>query len=359
MTTHYEERMQVDLDTIHRKLRKVSDLVENQVQNAVEALLTGTDDLAKQVVLGDRQVNRRIKQVDYLCHAFIVRHAPSAGHLRQASAALRFGVALERVGDYAGMISREVVQLGQPVPDAVSRDIELIAHQARHTLSEALRAFHESDLEIARQTYGLADQTDLTLDKVMTELVVMGDSRAHSVQSIFSLLRIVSLIKRVAEQSENICEQAIFQMTGETRHARVFRILFVDEHNNRSSQIAEAYARKAFPKSGVYHSAGWNCNGELDENLIDFMDRHGVDMRSAFTRRLRPVADEPEHFHVIVSFSPGIREHLGKLPYRTTLLEWDHGAGSGMDDETLEKLYKNVVVYVQDLMLTLAGPDAC
>ena len=45
MTTHYEERMQVDLDTIHRKLRKVSDLVENQVQNAVEALLTGTDDL--------------------------------------------------------------------------------------------------------------------------------------------------------------------------------------------------------------------------------------------------------------------------------------------------------------------------
>ena len=217
MTTHYEERMQVDLNTIHRKLRKVSDLVENQVQNAVEALLTGTDDLAKQVILGDRQVNRRIKQVDYLCHAFIVRHAPSASHLRQASAALRFGVALERVGDYAGMISREVVQLGQPVPNAVSRDIELIAHQARHTLSEALRAFHESDLEVARQTYGLADQTDLTLDKVMTELVVMGDSRAHSVQSIFSLLRIVSLIKRVAEQSENICEQAIFQMTGETR----------------------------------------------------------------------------------------------------------------------------------------------
>ena len=61
MTTHYEERMQVDLNTIHRKLHKVSDLVENQVQNAVEALLTGTDDLAKQVILGDRQVNRRIK----------------------------------------------------------------------------------------------------------------------------------------------------------------------------------------------------------------------------------------------------------------------------------------------------------
>ncbi len=88
------------------------------------------------------------------------------------------------------------------------------------------------------------------------------------------------------------------------------------------------------------------------------MDRHGVDMRPAAPTRLRPVAMEPEHFHVIVSFSPGVREHLGEIPYRTTLLEWDHGVGPGMDEATLEELYKELAVRVQDLMLTLAGPDA-
>ena len=40
MSTHYEERMEADLAEIKRKVRKVSDLVELQVQRAVEAFLT-------------------------------------------------------------------------------------------------------------------------------------------------------------------------------------------------------------------------------------------------------------------------------------------------------------------------------
>ena len=111
MSTHYEERMEADLSEIKRKVRKVSDLVELQVERAIDSLLTETVDLANEAVLGDRQVNRRIKELDYLCHSFIVRHAPSGGPLRYVSAVMRLSVALERIGDYAGMMGREVVRL--------------------------------------------------------------------------------------------------------------------------------------------------------------------------------------------------------------------------------------------------------
>jgi hypothetical protein len=40
MSTHYEERMEADLSEIKRKVRKVSDLVELQVERAIESLLT-------------------------------------------------------------------------------------------------------------------------------------------------------------------------------------------------------------------------------------------------------------------------------------------------------------------------------
>jgi phosphate transport system protein len=314
--------------------------------------------LANQVILGDRQVNRRIKELDNLCYAFIVRHAPSAGHLRFAAAVLRLDVALERVGDYASMIGREVVRLSGPPPGAVRRDVELISQQARHTLSQALQAFHHGDVGLARATQGLADQTDLTLETAIKELLAAGEKRELPLRDVFALQRIVNLIKRVAEQSENICEQAIFASTGETKPPKVFRILFVDEHNDRSSQIAEAYARKAFPESGVYESSGWNPTDALDPALIEFMDRRGVDIRPSVPTKLRPVADEPEHYNVIVSFSPGIRDHLGDIPYRTTLLEWRHGIEPGMAPATLEKLYQDLAGRVQDLMVTLAGPDA-
>ena len=96
MKAQYEERMQADLNEVRRKFQKVAALVEDQVRDTVQALIGWDKDLANKVILGDRQVNRRIKQIDYLCHAFIIRHAPSAGHLRFASAVLRLNVALER-----------------------------------------------------------------------------------------------------------------------------------------------------------------------------------------------------------------------------------------------------------------------
>src|SRR5688572_18179668 len=209
MSTHYEERMEKDLAEIKRKVRKVSDLVELQVQRAIEAFLTETVDLANEAVLGDRQVNRRIKDLDYLCHSFIVRHAPSAGHLRFVSAVLRLAVALERVGDYAGMMGREVVRLSGPPPDTIRRDIEMLGHQARHTLGQALRAFHHGDVALAKSSLGLADQTDFTLDTVIKELIAVGEKHERPLKDLFALQRIVNLIKRVAEQAENVCEQAI------------------------------------------------------------------------------------------------------------------------------------------------------
>jgi phosphate transport system protein len=358
MSTHYEERMETDLGEIKRKVRKVSDLVELQVQRAIEALLTGTVDFANQAILGDRQVNRRIKELDHLCHYFIVRHAPSAGHLRFVSAVLRLAVALERVGDYAGMMGREVVRLTAPPPGTIRRDIEMMGHQARHALSQALRAFHHGDAALAKTSLGQADQTDITLNTVIKELIETGEKRERSLRDLFALQRIVNLITRVAEQAENVAEQTIFATTGETRDRRVFRVLFVDERNDRSSQIAEAYARKAFPESGTYRSAGWSPAPAIDPKLIEFLDERGVDLRDAVPKKLQPVSTFPEHHHVIVSFSPGAREHLGELPYRTTLLEWSTGVGPGTDADTLEKLHQAVAVRVRDLMTTLAGPEA-
>lgn len=354
MSSHYEERMEADLREIRRKLRKVSDLVEDQVHNAVQALLTVDRALAARVVLGDRQVNRRIHEIDHLCHAFIVRHAPSAGHLRFASGVLRLDVALERIGDYADSIGRELSRLSGPPPGAVGRDIELIAQQARVTLSQALEAFHDGDVEAARRAAGMADQTDYTLETVVAELLRAAEKQKGPLRDIFGLLRIINLLKRVAEQSENISEQTIFVQTGEEPSPRVHRILFVDERNAAASQMAEAYARKAYPKSGRYESAGLQPDRNLDSGLVDFMDGRGVDVGRASPTAVTSLTDRPEHFHVVVLMEPGQRERLGHVPYRTTIVEWPLAA----DRSDFEALYQEVVVNVQDLMMTLAGPDA-
>ena len=238
MSQHYEERMEAERAEIDRKLRKVAGIVEKQMDNAVQALLHHDMALANTVILGDRQINRRIKELDYLCHAFIVRHAPSAGHLRFVSAVLRLDVALERVGDYASTIGREVAHLNQRPPDTVLRDIELISTQARRTFQQSLQAFHSRDVDLARETYGLADQTDFTLNAVLAALLDAGERREVPLADAYALLRIVNLIKRVADQSENVCEQTMFAVTGDTRDPKIFRLLFVGDKNDRGTLMA-------------------------------------------------------------------------------------------------------------------------
>jgi phosphate transport system protein len=355
--------MQTDLHEIREKVREVALLIENQVGDAVHSFLEDDRGLANDVILGDRRVNRRIRDIDHLVHAFIVRHAPSAGHLRYASAVLRLDVALERIGDYAGTIGREIVQLTAHPPERVSRDIELISHQSRRTLRQALVAFQESDAELANETYGMAGQTDSTLQKVFAELLEVGEGRELPLRDIFGLLRIINLLKRVAEQAENVCEQAIFASTGDTKDPKVFRILFLDERNDGVSQMAEAYAQKAFPESGSYASAGWGPVEELDPGLVDFMDGRGIDMRGKGPSQLRPIHEEPRHWHVVVGLHPGARDHIPSLPFRTLFLDWTpgidiEGLPEDLTEDQMDEMLKSVKLRVRDLMLTLRGSDA-
>lgn len=355
---HYEERMEADLAEIRRKIRRVSALVEDQMRGAVQALLGGDVDLANDVVLGDKQVNRRIEDIDALVHAFIIRHAPSAGHLRFASAVLRLDVSLERIGDYASTIGREVAQFTSEPPSSVKNDLEALGQQARQTLAQALASFHAEDAEEAKKTYGFERQLDHTLRAVMAELVDVGERRELPLRDVFGLLRVAVIIRRVAGQAANVAEQTTFWLTGERRDQRIFRILFVGSSNDRASQVAEAYARKAFPESATYASCGVDPAASLDPRLIEFMDSKGVDVRNSRATELKSVDDQARHYHVIVCLDPGVREAIQDVPFRTVVLDWSLDLPEGFSEEVLEEVYEEVVVRVQKLMITLAGPDA-
>ena len=361
--THYEERMQSDLDEIRDKVERLAKLIESQVGDAVHSLLETDRNLANDVVLGDRRVNRKIRDIDHMCHAFIVRHAPSAGHLRYVSAVLRLDVALERIGDYASTIGREIIQLSGRPSERIIRDLELISHQARRTLHQALVSFQNGDADLANETYGMASQTDSTLEKVFEELLAAGKGQEIPLRDVFALLRIINLLKRVAEQAENVCEQALFSVTGETKDPKSFRILFLDERNDGVSQMAEAYADKAFPESGSYQSAGWNPVDALDPGLVEFMDRNGFDMRANRPSLLRPIHEEPRHWHIVVGLHHEAREHIPFLPFRTLFLDWTNtvsvdGHPEDLTERQMDEALKSVKLGVRDLMLTLRGPDA-
>ena len=361
--SHYEERLERDLQEIRSRVRAVSDLVENQVRDAVQALLHSDVPLANQVILQDRIINRETRALDQLCHGFIIRHLPVAHHLRYVSTVLRMDVALERVGDYAVTVCRHSLRCSTPPSPSIARDIELIAQQARDSLGEALRSFNDEDVGLARKAMGLTRPVDTTHDKAFEDLVNAGETRDQPVRDLFAYIRAIYVLLRVSDQAENIAQETLFAVEGETKNPKVYRILFVDRANDCRSQIAEAYAQKAYPECGIFSSGGWEPADSLRPEVIPFFESHGLPHQDRVPCAVPDLMSEPKHFHVIIGLDEKAGEMIGEIPYKTVFLNWDLGPCpfSEADPDAMERfegIYREISTRMRDLMEILRGPDA-
>ena len=119
--SHYELRLQRDLDDIHARFGKIAAEVETAIADALRTVLTCDEDLAYRTILNDERINREVRELDRLCHKFVAVHLPSAGPLRRMSSVIRTNIQLERLGDYAVIICREAVQLSRPPEGSIAR----------------------------------------------------------------------------------------------------------------------------------------------------------------------------------------------------------------------------------------------
>lgn len=361
--THYEKRLEEDLSAIRERIKEIGGQVETALEKAVLATLQVDRDLASQVVMGDKPINREIRAIDKLCYGFIARHLPSAGHLRFVSSVLRLDVELERIGDYAVAIAREAVQLSTAPSGPVAGDIQLIADQAQHMLRQAMDSFNTQNPELARGTKGMASQVESTYQKVFRDLLREGDEGTRPIRDLFATLVIFNRIGRVADQAKNICEDTLFAVAGEIKSEKVYRILFLDERNDGLSQIAEAYARKAFPDSGKYASAGWAPAERLLPTAELFMDAKGLDGDALTPMKLDHTLEQLADYHVIIALGKGARSQIKDRPFHTVILQWDIEAiPDDLDAERSTALYEaafqELKQSTRDVMETLRGEGA-
>jgi len=361
--THYEERLEEDLAQIRAATARIAQAVQEALKESVHALLAGDAERAYGVVLGDHPINRAVRASDRRCHAFVARHLPSAGHLRFISSTLRLNVELERIGDYAVAIARESVQLSAPPGAAIARDIELIAERAHRVLGEALRSFLEGNPELARATKKSAYDVEQIYENVFNDLIAAGEQKERPLKDLFALLVVYNRIGRVADQAKNICEDTVFAVTGETKQPKVYKVLFVDAHNDCASQIAEAIGQKAFPGSGDYDSAAWDPADKLSPALLGFMERKGHTLERSVASSMATTVHELNDYHVVVSINGDVREHIEELPFATIFLRWDIGEcpeemGDEAGEKRLDEIYRELAGRIEDLMETLRGEDA-
>lgn len=358
--SHYERRLEKDLKQIRKSVKSLAKQVGTALKNAIDSLLSGDEDKAYSTVLGDTRINRVSRDIDRLCHAFIARHLPSAGHLRLISSVLRSNIALERIGDYAVTISRESQQLSRPPEGSVGRNLASLSREAQQVLNQAVDGFLKDSPEIARATISMLSNLEPSMDGVYDELLADGNNR--TAREMVALFVAFSLLKRVTDQAKNICEQTLFAVSGESKEQRPYRVLFLDRSSGALSRIAAAMAGKHYPDICNFVSAAKMDTKLPAKQIKKFMDEHGIDGTRIKITPLEGLEHDLPAFDVIISLQGPVRDYMAMVPFHASAFEWKIAAPleKGSDEEVnerLEEIYRDLMPKLEELITTIAGSD--
>jgi phosphate transport system protein len=355
--THLEASIQRDIERISGTVRRMAALTEDALRRAMAALLNNNRQLAYSVILRDQRIDELEKELDRLCLEFIVRQQPVAKTLRFAYAVIKLSSELERVGDYAESMARQILALGSADGAVPYQRFAEISDQAIPMLHEAVEAFVTQDPDRARAAMDAEEGVDRLRHQLSQDLVKLPASGELPVEALSPLLNIVNRLERVADQAKSICQEVLYMCTGEyLKHAgaEIIRVLFVDDDNSCLSQMAEAIGNSLDQSRLVFSSAGLHRK-PIAPDTRSFLGEKGLDVSGRIAKEVGQVP-HLDHYQIVVALSTSARRVLPQPPTKAVCLDWsmpDPSSVRGSAEQVraaYERAYGFLLDQVRDLV---------
>lgn len=324
MATHLEASLQRDIERIRNQVTEMGTLAEEALRDCVQAMTTGDRQRAYAVILRDQYIDEKEKEIDRLCLEFLIRQQPVGGPLRFAYSTIRINLELERVGDYAESIARQLLKLSKYAVEFPQAQFVELAQHSLQMLRDATASFVRQDAELARKTIELEDAVDLRRNRLIKDLANLYRENKLPFEALDPLNLITRRFERVADQARNICMEVLYMCTGEfSKHqgADAFRVLFVDDYDASRTKIAEAIGSSLKLSKFVFSSAGLDPR-PLASATDEFLKAKGHDTSHLVPRALHQLPGL-EHYHLIVALSPAVKKAFPRRPRNGVYLEWN------------------------------------
>ena len=352
--SHLEERLEADLKTIREFVWTLGNDVELAIRNAKKALLTQDEKLAYATVLGDQPINRNSRACDHMCHTFIARHLPGAGQLREMAATMRVNIILERIGDYAVTISRESLQLNKQLPHRFVMQIDALGDESLQILHDARSAFRDNNAEGAKALMHMANLIEHKMDAIYEDLFAADDGLAA--RTALTVFVVFNLLKRVADQAKNVCDQTVYAVRGVGKTPKVFNILFLHSDKADAAHLAVSVGRKFYPVSAKFSAAGRSTGGNISPALKEFLIANGLPEEQLESQGLVALQHDLTQYDIVVSLEGAVKSYLPKLPFHTSALEWPLPEPGSVGD--FPGLYRVLLDEISSLVSLLSGEQA-
>jgi phosphate transport system protein len=204
-----------ELAHVNADLIMMAQLVDKAITDATQALLTGDLALAQQVIGGDDSINDLNARIEDECFQITSTQAPVARKLRMVMSAVRMATSLERMGDLAVHIAKQV-RLRYPNP-AIPAELQVTFSQMGKAASKIVEKTGEV---IETHDAGLAEQISIyddELDRLHRELftTVLSDDWTHGVEAAIDVTLLSRFYERFGDHAVTVARRLVHIVTGE------------------------------------------------------------------------------------------------------------------------------------------------
>jgi phosphate transport system protein len=212
-----------ELRTLRALLSAMAARAAEQIAEAMEALTGQDDELAREVIAGDKAIDADENEIDRLAmHILVTRH-PVASDLRFVTMALKFVVDVERIGDLAAGIARRALELNHLASlEARGGDLARLASMVQKNLSEAIESYVRGDVERAMAVIRADAEIDRLNASIFAQLIAHVAADPATVTRVLPLTSISRYLERIGDHIKNLAEEVIFMVSAtEMRHRPV------------------------------------------------------------------------------------------------------------------------------------------
>lgn len=209
---------QASLRELRSDIRQMGDRVAQRLEWSLQALEQDDDDLAREVIEGDREINQRYLDLESDCMDLFALQQPVASDLRFIAASFKILTDLERIGDLAANLGHYALATdGRRVSDV---DLNGIGTRTHTVVADALNAYVTADTAACYRIADRDDEIDALCynasERVVRDLIERegASDDLWSVEQIIDdvsrLLLAIRDLERVADHGVNIAARTLY-----------------------------------------------------------------------------------------------------------------------------------------------------
>jgi phosphate transport system protein len=216
MTEHTTRAFDADLHSLALRIAEMSRLDEAQIRQSIEALVKRDMALAEGVIAAKDRVDALQREIEEKAIVTIARRQPMAIDLRELIGALRISNDLEKIGDLAENVAKEVILLSDAfLIDEVILQLQRMGRLVLGQLMRVLRSYERGDAAEALEVWREDLEVDSLNNSLFRETLTYMMENPRNITFCTHLL-FCAKNERIGDHATNIAETVYYIVEGRT-----------------------------------------------------------------------------------------------------------------------------------------------